>query len=99
MPTSKKVRLFPEQTTEFGFSTSGSERRGGPENDQKKFYQPQEAKSSIINNGLYEDRDKTWVIDTPYDVRDAAVIESSLVICSGSKRGPLLSSTFFTLCR
>lgn len=78
----KKIRLFPtkqqRQILNNWFGTARwtyNQVLAGLESDVKLSFNLKDLRARFINNGLYEGTDKAWVIDTPYDVRDAAMID------------------------
>ena len=78
----KKIRLFPTKQQKkilnnwFGTARwTYNQVLAGLESDQKKSFNLKDLRARFVNNGLYEGTDKAWVIDTPYDVRDAAMID------------------------
>jgi len=78
----KKIRLFPttkqKRVLNKWFGTARwtyNQVLAGLKNDSEKSLNRTELRSRFVNNGLFEGTEKAWVTDTPYDIRDAAMIE------------------------
>lgn len=78
----KKIRLFPskqqKQTLNQWLGTARwtyNQVLAGLKSDDKLSFKLKDLRSRFINNELYEDTERAWVINTPYDVRDAAMMD------------------------
>lgn len=78
----KKIRLFPtqrqKQVLNNWFATARwtyNQVLAGLKKDKKLSFTLKDMRSRFVNDDLYKTTKRAWVTNTPYDVRDAAMIE------------------------